>query len=442
VPEPEQAPEPEPEQTPEPDPVPGPAPVAQEEPPVTQADPEPAAAPEPEEEGGGVDVDRLKRTWAQVARAGGEVPHFFYSHLFLSHPETRAMFPISMASQRDKLVGALGHVVSRVDQLEEVTPFLQQLGRDHRRFGALSAHYPAVGASLLATLQHFLGPAWTKEVAADWAAAYGVIATAMVTAAEESEATSPAAWQMEVTEVERRTLDVVVLQLRPQQPYPYSPGQSLSLQVPSKPRLWRYYSPANAPRPDGTLELHVQLVPGGPVSTSIQRSLHVGDVVDVGAPIGDQLVLPEGDRPDLLLVAGGTGLAPLRAVDEQLAAEREATGSGPQVHLVHGARMPWNLYEHGLLTALSREPWFTYTEVVSEDPSFPGAKGLVGQVAADSGDWRGRTAMVCGSPAMVNATVAALTDAGMPAHDVRYEKFSTVLSGPTGDDPREASPVP
>jgi NAD(P)H-flavin reductase len=162
----------------------------------------------------------------------------------------------------------------------------------------------------------------------------------------------------------------------------------------------------------------------------------------MGAPVGDQLTLPDGDRPDLLLVAGGTGLAPLRAVVEQLAAERRDTGTGPRVHLFHGVRVPWNLYERQLLTELAREPWFDYTEVISEDPSFPGAQGLVGSVAAASGAWEGRTALVCGSQSMVQHSVEQLTGAGMPAHDIRYEQFTTVVSGPTGDHPREASIVP
>lgn len=384
-----------------------------------------------------VDAQALKDTWAQVAKCGDEVPHFFYSHLFLSHPETRDLFPISMASQRDKLVAALGRIVSHVDELEQVTPFIQQLGRDHRRFGTVAAHYPAVGASLLATLRHFLGAAWTDEVAADWAAAYGLIARVMVEAAEESEATSPAAWGATVTHVERRTLDVAVVRLSLDQPFDYLPGQSFAMEVPQRPRLWRYYSPANAPRDDGSIEIHVQLVAGGQVSTSIVRTLRAGDTVRLGAPVGDQLTLPD-HRSDLLLVAGGTGLAPLRAVLEQVDELHRTTGSGPQAHLLHGVRMPWNLYDRDHLRQLAAtRPWFTYTEAVSDDLSYPGTRGLVGSVAARSGAWQGRTALVCGSQPMVVHTIGALTAAGMPAADIHYEQFTTVVSGPTADHPRE-----
>lgn len=381
-----------------------------------------------------MDTDALKYSWEQVAKSGDEVPLYFYSHLFLSHPEVRGMFPIAMAGQRDKLVGALGHIVSHVDELDQVTAFIQQLGRDHRRFSVAPDHYNAVGASLLATLKQFLGAAWTDDLAADWAAAYGVIARVMVEAAEESSDTSPAWWDAEVVSTERRTMDITVVQLRPEQQYDYSPGQSFAMEIPQRPRLWRYFSPANAPREDGTLELHVQLVDGGQVSSALVRSVRTGDTVKLGAPIGDQLVRQEGDPRDLLLVGGGTGLAPLRSVVEQADREWQTQGSGPRVHLFHGARVPWNLYDRDRLIDLARNrSWFEYTEVVSGDRSYPGARGMVGSVAARKQSWRGWTAMVCGGPEMVSHTVGELTAAGIAADDISYENFNHVGAGDTDD---------
>lgn len=376
-----------------------------------------------------MDTAALQKSWQLVTKSGDEVPLYFYSHLFLSHPELREMFPISMAAQRDKLVGALGRIVSNVERLDEVTPFIQQLGREHRRFSVVAEHYGAVGASLLATLRHFLGPDWTPQIAADWAAAYGLIAKVMVQAAEEAAEDSPAWWTADVTAVERRTLDVTVLRIQPRQRYDYRPGQSFAMEIPQRPRLWRYFSPANAPREDGSIELHVQLVDGGQVSGAIVRATRPGDTVRLGAPLGTELTLSDGARQDILMVAGATGLAPLRAVLEQIDRTWEATGSAPKVHLFHGVRLPWSLYERELLTQLGRRPWFTYTEVVSDDPSFPGARGLVGSVAARSQSWRGWSAMVCGSPPMVAHATAELTAAGMPREDIHSERFGAI-----GDD--------
>ena len=381
-----------------------------------------------------MDTAALKSSWEQVAKCGDDVPLFFYSHLFLAHPEVRAMFPISMAGQRDRLVAALGRIVSHVDDLPEVTPFIEQLGRDHRRFSVVASHYSAVGSSLLVTLKHFLGAAWTDELAADWAAAYGVIARVMVEAAEGASESSPAWWDAEVVAAERRTMDVSVLQIRPDEPYTYRPGQSFAMEIERKPRLWRYFSPANAPREDGTIELHVQLVDGGQLSGPLVRSVAPGDRVRLGAPVGDQLTLPEDDRRDLVMVAGGTGLAPLSAVIDQIDREWLAHRSAPAVHLFHGARLPWSLYERERLRDLAADrPWLDYTEVVSDDSSFPGARGLVGSAAATQQPWHGRAALVCGGPQMVAHTIEQLKDAGIPEADIRYEQFHHVGDGDTAD---------
>ncbi|GAA1768965.1 globin domain-containing protein [Agromyces humatus] len=374
-----------------------------------------------------MDTAALKKTWALAQSLGDEVPLYFYSHLFLSHPELRGMFPVSMANQRDRLVGALGRIVSGVDELDEVTGFIQQLGRDHRRFEVIAENYDAVGGSLLATLEHFLGDLWTEELAADWAAAYGLIASVMIAAADESEATSPASWSGRVTAVEHRGLDIAVIQVRPEPDLPFAPGQSVAVEVPARPRLWRYLSPANAPRSDGTIEFHVQMVPGGQVSSTIVRSLGVGETVRLGAPVGQELTLTADERRrDLVMVAGGTGLAPLRAHLEQIDHDWKTTGQAPHVHLFHGVRVPANLYEHRLLQNLNGRPWFTYTPVVSDDATYPGRKGWVGDAAADDRGHSGRLALVCGSPEMVRHTAARLRSAGIAWADIRFEQFATL----------------
>jgi len=380
-----------------------------------------------------MDTEALKESWAAVAARGDEVPLFFYSHLFLSHPETRDMFPMSMAAQRDKLVAALGQVVSGVDALDEVIPVLQQLGRDHRRFGALADHYPAVGASLLATLAHFLGPQWTDKLAAQWTEAYQTVSGVMISAAEESAASTPAWWNGEIIAVERRGVDVGIFQVRLDQPFAFTPGQSTAVEYARRPRQWRYYSPANAPRTDNTLELHVKVVDGGTVSTALVQVGAVGDTLRLGAPIGDRLVLGD-DQRDLLMVAGSTGLAPMRAVLEQLDREWRANRMRRRVHLFFGVRGQWDLYEDGLLTELAASrDWFSYSPVVSDDPFYRGARGVVGDAAVHSGQWADRDCLICGSVGMVQHTVAALRSAGVPAERIRYDEFTPGSADPAVD---------
>lgn len=220
---------------------------------------------------------------------------------------------------------------------------------------------------MLATLKHFLGAAWTPQLAQDWADAYGLIAKVMVQAAEESEATTPDAWDAEVTAVDRRSLYVIVLQVQPGQPLPFVPGQSMAVEIPERARLWRYLSPANAPRADGSIEFHVQIVPGGQVSGALARVVKPGHRMRLGAAVGQELTLDADRSSDLLMVAGGTGLAPMRAHLEAIDHQWKATGRAPAVHLFQGVRLPWNLYENAMLTRLTERPWFDYTPVVSED---------------------------------------------------------------------------
>ena len=365
----------------------------------------------------------LRDSWDRVTRHGEQVPLYFYSHLFVSHPEVRSMFPLSMASQRDKFVSALGRIVSHADRIDDEADFLRHLGRDHRKYSVIADHYDAVGASLCATLKHFLKSDWDEELAAQWTAAYQVVARIMVEAAETSSETTPDWWDAEVVSVERRTMDLTLLTVRPRRPFAFRPGQSVSMEIPQRPRQWRYFSPANAPRHDGSIDLHVQQIDGGQVSTAVVRSLSVGDTVKLGAPMGERLTRPAHDPTDLLMVAGGTGLAPLRAVIEQIDQEWQRSHVAPRVHLMHGVRMAWHLYDRPRLRELAQQrPWFEYTEVVSDDPSYPGTRGKVGRVAARQA-LSGRRAMVCGGPQMVGYTLEQLIATGMPPERITYEHF-------------------
>jgi NAD(P)H-flavin reductase/hemoglobin-like flavoprotein len=380
-----------------------------------------------------VDAQRLKSSFATVAQYGDEVPLFFYSFLFLSYPEVREMFPVSMAGQRDKLVGALGRVLSNVDNLDELVPFLRQLGQDHRKFAVIGQHYPAVGASLLATLEHFLGDEWTPELAGDWQTAYGLVAKVMQEAAQDASASTPPWWEAEVISHERPTLDVAVIRVRTDQRLHYLPGQSLAVETDLRPRMWRYYSPANAPRDDHEIEFHVRLVAGGPVSPALVQVLRPGDILRLGAPVGRRLTLDPGSRGDLVLIAGGTGLSPLRAVIDQLV-RADGAGSEPEsdrptprrVSLFAGAQSERELYPLPSLLELARQhSWLSVVPAVSDDLSYPGEHGMAVDVALKRGPWVEPQVYVCGSPHMVTGSVGRLVDAGISTERIHVEDFST-----------------
>lgn len=372
-----------------------------------------------------MDIPAMRANFAKSAATGDEAPLYFYSHLFLSHPETRQMFPVSMAHQRDRLFSALGDVVARVDDLDALVPILRQLGRDHRKFGTLAAHYPAVGASLLATLEHF-DDEWTPELAKSWSEAYDVVATVMIQAADEA-AEEPAWWDADIVGHERRTIDVAVLQLRPRARYDYAAGQSVSLESDLRPRLWRYYSPANAPRPDGLLEFHVKARDGGPVSSALVRRVGVGDVLRLGPPVGHLVLHDDSDR-DLLLVAGGLGLAPLKALVDQVARK----GPPRRVDLFAGFRTEDQIYDRADLERLDHEhPWLTVTLAVSEDKISGLEHGDIGDVVLRHGPWNSRQVCVAGPAVMVEDTVARLVQSGVPTQRISSEVFAPSRPGPS-----------
>jgi NAD(P)H-flavin reductase/hemoglobin-like flavoprotein len=367
-----------------------------------------------------LDVARLRKNFAQVAEHGDEVPLFFYSDLFIKHPEVRDMFPITMEAQRGHLVDALVKIVANVDSTADLTVFLEGLGRDHRKFGAVAEHYEAVGASLLATLQYFSGPDWSPELQSDWAAAYEVIGSVMTAAAREDEARRPAWWKGTVVSHERRSFDVSVLHIQPEPAMDYLAGQSVAIESPGRPRLWRYYSMASAPRRDAPLEFHVRLIDGGAVSMALTSTTVVGTDVRLGSPIG-VLTLPQPvpDR-DLLFVAGSTGLAPLKAIVDQLT----ELPSPPNVHLFFGARKAEGLYDLDSLEKMAADhSWLTVIPAVSADPRFAGETGSLPDVVSRHGDWSRHEAYIAGPTQMVEDTAARLATAGMAKDQIHIEDF-------------------
>jgi NAD(P)H-flavin reductase len=317
-----------------------------------------------------------------------------------------------------------------VDDRATLVPYLEQLGRDHRRFGVADHHYPIVGRALLATLQRALGRAWTQRLASEWTAAYQLIADVMVDAAAKAATASPPWWEAQVIAVDRRCAQISVLTVAPRGPYPFHPGQSVAVECPRRPRLWRYLSPANAPRTDASMDFHIRAVDGGQVSPALVYRSQTGDALRLGPPVGSSLTGYLYSSRPLLLIAGGTGLAPLRAIVEGLAINRDAR----PVTLVVGANTSAELYDMPALQALeAMMPSLTVIAAVAKPPAGPAQLGSAVQVALRQRDWTGHDIYICGSPRMVDGTRAALNHAGYPA-----ERIITDLVGyrePRTDNP-------
>ena len=364
-------------------------------------------------------VELIRASFAVVEPQMDDLGRYFYATLFQIAPQTRDLFPVNMEVQRSRLLRALVHVVQMVDQPDDLTPFLEQLGRDHRKFGVLAQHYDAVGASLLGTISHHAGAAWTPEVQKAWSEAYAIVAAAMVSAAQADR--GPASWLGRVVDHRRVGWDLAVITLQTSEPIPYRAGQYLSVETPQRPRLWRYLSPANAPRDDGILEFHVRAVDGGWVSRAIVAHSRIGDTWRIGPPMGRMHVEP-GTGRDLLMVTGGTGMAPIKALLEDLATRPEQ----PHTQVFVGGRTWDDLYDFPNLRRLSySNTWLDVIPVVEKDEGGSGAeRGTLADVVTRYGAWADHDVLVCGSPAMIRSTVSRMLVAGTPLDRIRYDPFT------------------
>jgi hemoglobin-like flavoprotein len=127
-----------------------------------------------------LNIALIKASYAVVEPHGTAVTEYFYDHLFENNPGVRPLFAEHLEEQRDRLWAALGVLVANIDDMDAVVPILQGLGRRHVGYGALPEHYPTVGASLLAALEHFAAAAWTADIATAWTELYGVISDTMI----------------------------------------------------------------------------------------------------------------------------------------------------------------------------------------------------------------------------------------------------------------------
>ncbi|MFC9294105.1 globin domain-containing protein [Streptomyces sp. NPDC057011] len=372
------------------------------------------------------EIDLIRASVSVVEPLAAEMTVYFYAILFTRHPEVRPMFPPGMDAQRGRLLRALLRIVDLVDDPEGLVRFCGHLGRDHRKFGALAAHFPAVGECLLASLARYAGSAWTTDIAAAWTKAYGAVAQVMIDAAEEDEALRPAVRPATVVHRVSRGNGIAEITVRPHTSYEYTAGQYLSIETPWWPKRWRYYSPANAPREDGTLTFHVRAVPGGSVSTALVQRATVGDVVQLGPPMGD-MVLDAAEYGELLCVAGGTGLAPIRALVEEVARR----GGHHQVDLFLGARTAAELYGvDDMLRMAQRHHWLTIRGAVS-DEYVPGIRGSLPEVLAEYGPWYHHDVYLSGPAPMVVSARETLTLNGTLPERIHYDPFDApALSTP------------
>ena len=221
-----------------------------------------------------------------------------------------------------------------------------------------------------------------------------------------------------VEAVETLSPTTITLVLRPAAPVAFLPGQYVNVDVPGSGQR-RSYSFSSAPESE-TASFLVRRIPGGAMTTFLTERAAPGIPVSFTGPVGS-FYLRDLRRP-ILMLAGGTGLAPLLSMLEHLA----ATSSAHPVHLVYGVTSDPDLVEIGRLDAIaSRLANFTYATCVADADSAHPRKGYVtahlGPEHLKGGDV---DVYLCGPPAMVEAVRTDFTARGVVPASFHFEKFS------------------
>jgi phenol hydroxylase P5 protein len=233
-----------------------------------------------------------------------------------------------------------------------------------------------------------------------------------------------------VTDIATDTRRVVV---RLDRDLAFDAGQYLAWQVPAelaggKAGVTRTYSMANPPSSPREVEFHIRRTPGGVCSDGwVFAGLSAGDPIGLTGPYGRFVVRMARTEP-AVLIAGGTGLAPIAAIIKRVLLDGpDAAGPGPShLYLYQGARTREALYDVELFTDLAaRFPdRFTYRPCLSEEAADGYASGMVTDVlAADHTSLAGHVAYVCGPPGMVEAAMKTLMSRRLFPRDIYREEF-------------------
>ena len=128
----------------------------------------------------------VKNSFRLVEPIQEQAAVLFYRRLFELDPRVARLFGATdMDRQRKALMQTLAVVVRGLDHLDEVVPGVRALGRRHTGYGATPGDYPTVGAALLWTLEQGLGRAFTPAVRDAWTAAFALLSSTMIEAANE-----------------------------------------------------------------------------------------------------------------------------------------------------------------------------------------------------------------------------------------------------------------
>ena len=234
------------------------------------------------------------------------------------------------------------------------------------------------------------------------------------------------------------THDITSLSVQLDEPMPYAAGQFANVGIEGLDGVVRSYSFAAPARDDGQVTFLVRKVPGGGFSSLVNDQDIVGRSVRVDGPSGDFWLRPSG--APLLLVAGGSGLAPILAILQ----EALRVGVSRSVTLLFGAREGRDLYALDEIESIARQ-WrgaFRFVPVLSaagDDATWTGERGLVTEKIPGLLE-PGSHAFLCGPPAMIDGAIALLRQQGVRREHIHFDRFTTQADAATSVEAAESGP--
>jgi CDP-4-dehydro-6-deoxyglucose reductase len=229
-----------------------------------------------------------------------------------------------------------------------------------------------------------------------------------------------------VAKIERVTDDVTIisLQLPANDKLRYLAGQYLEFLLKDNKR--RSYSMANAPYKDENITLHIRHMPGGLFTDHVFGTMKERDILRFEGPLGTFFLREDSDKP-IVLLASGTGFAPIKAIIEQAAHDKTTRA----IALYWGGRRPKDLYMNDLCEEWARSlPNFRYIPVISDaspENQWQGRSGFVHQaVINDLPDLSGYQVYACGAPIMVeSARRDFVTLCNLPEEEFYADSFTS-----------------
>ena len=228
-----------------------------------------------------------------------------------------------------------------------------------------------------------------------------------------------------VMSIQRPAADVAVLklQLPANQSFQYHAGQYVEFILRDGAR--RSYSMASAPElAQGVMELHIRHMPGGRFTDHVFGAMKEKEILRMEGPFGTFFLREDSARP-VVMLASGTGFAPIKALIEHM----EAKGLTRPTVLYWGARRAADLYLRDWAEAAAvRLPWLRFVPVLSEpEADWSGRTGFVHQaVMADLPDLSGHQVYACGAPVMVQSAQRDFVAAcGLPEEEFFADAFTS-----------------